>query len=424
MRLDNPIKRSAAILGAIVVGLFCVRLIISNFIVRVVTDPRTAPSHEALLAASSRFPDSPGVWLRLADTEIADAAGKGQFNANAEIHAARAVNLSPWDFRPRRLLAIAQDLNGKPAEAEGSLRAAVRLAPNHAEANWALANLLLRQGRLDESLGPFRVASMSSLDLLPPALDTIWLASDGNLETLKSFAGGETEAQLSVVKFLTDQRRVAEAVAIFNTIDKRARLDSPRSPELISALINAGQMELARTVWMETMAALSATLQPSDALIWNGGFEMEAVQNLDHFDWVIGQNKWARIGVDRNFGRSGERALKVAFTGLDTAQLKHEVKQTLSLKPGLRYRLECYAKPSDLITPEGPRVGIIGQSGAIALSAPVQPGSTDWQHLVVDFVAPADASSVFVAVVRIPQFSYDDPTGGVVWFDDFTLTVI
>jgi hypothetical protein len=46
---------------------------------------------------------------------------------------------------------------------------------------------------------------------------------------------------------------------------------------------------------------------------------------------------------------------------------------------------------------------------------------SDWQKLVVSFVAPADLSLATLAIVRTPRFSYDDPTSGIVWFDDFSL---
>ncbi|MGH9852275.1 MAG: hypothetical protein ACREBD_20750, partial [Blastocatellia bacterium] len=145
------------------------------------------------------------------------------------------------------------------------------------------------------------------------------------------------------------------------------------------------------------------------------------VPNLGHFDWAITPNQYARIVIDRNSGRSGARSLKVVFSGLDTTTLKNEVRQLIAVKPGVRYRLECYVRSSELVTPEGPRVAIAGESGIIAASDPAGVGSTDWQRLGVDFIAPANAFSVVLAIVRIPKFSYDDPTRGTVWFDDFAL---
>ncbi|MGE0132051.1 MAG: tetratricopeptide repeat protein [Blastocatellales bacterium] len=429
--LDNLHRRVAAILTVSVVGLGLGWVITSNFIIRGVADRRVVLPYEWLAAAEERFPNSARVNFRLAETEIAAASGKGQFDAQAETHAARAVNLSPWDYQARRLLATTQEVNGKLQDAENSLRAAVRLAPNHAELNWSFANLLLRRGKLDESLEPFRVAAKSDAGLLPQAVETIWRSSGGNLDTLKTFAGTDAESLLAIVKFLTEQNLVAEAVPIFNSIDKQAKVNSSQSPELIAALMRAGQLGLAKTAWVDLMTALQPEAQMTAimgangfGLIWNGGFEMDAVRNLGHFDWAIRPNQYARIVIDENFARSGGRSLKVVFSGLDTTTLSNQVQQAIVLKPGASYRLECYAKVEGLVTPAppgGPRIAVIGQGAVIATSDPVMSDSSGWQRLVVSFVAPANSQTALVSIVRTPKFSYDDPTRGIIWFDDFTL---
>src|SRR5262249_62408678 len=152
-----------------------------------------------LLAAAERFPNSARINLQLANAEMAGGDGNAQFDADAESHAIRAVNLSPWDFQARRLLATAQELNGKQEEAENSLRKAVNLAPNHVELNWEFANLLARRGKLGESLEPFRVAARSKAGLLLSARETIWRPSPGGTETLQCFPGIHPEFPLPVL---------------------------------------------------------------------------------------------------------------------------------------------------------------------------------------------------------------------------------
>jgi hypothetical protein len=286
--------------------------------------------------------------------------------------------------------------------------------------NWAFANLLVRRGKLSESFGPFRIAVGSNADLLPPAIETIWRSSDGSLDALKSFAGDGAETMLAVAKFLTGQNLVAEAGAVFNSIDKQVKAHSPQSPELIVALMRAGQFDLARATWVELMTTIRPDAQAPGALIWDGGFELNAVEGLNQFNWAIRPNKFARITIDRGVARTGGRSLRVAFSGLDTTTLSDQVQQTIVLRPGAGYYLECYAKAKDMITPEGPRVAIIGQSGLIAASSPAPADPSDWQRLTISFVAPATGVAT-LAIVRTPKFSYDDPTSGTIWFDDFTL---
>jgi tetratricopeptide (TPR) repeat protein len=419
--LDNRYQRLTAILVGAGIGLCLGWLVVSNFIVRGVADRRISLPRELLEAAADRFPNSARVNFQLAGAEITDVANNSGLDARAESHAAKAVNLSPWNYQARSLLATAQELNGKQEEAENSLRKAVELAPNNVEPNWALANLLLRRGKLSESFGPFRVAAGSSADLLPTAIEMIWRASAGNPDALRSFAGDNAEAMLTVVKFLTDHNRVAEAGAIFTSIDKQAKAHSQQSPELISALIKAGRLDLARRAWGELMTAMRPEVQATASLIWDGGFEMDAVEGLNQFDWVIRPNKFASIAIDKTVAKTGRRSLKVVFSGQDTTTLSDQVQQTIILRPGASYQLECYAKAKGLSAPEGPRIAVVGPGGLIGASGPVSADVDGWQKLTISFIAPSNQAAATLSIMRSPKFSYDDPTRGIIWFDDFTL---
>ena len=95
------------------------------------------------------------------------------------------------------------------------------------------------------------------------------------------------------------------------------------------------------------------------------------------------------------------------------------------LQSGNRYRLECFVKTNQLDTPEGPQIVVANQSGEwIAASDPIVPATDDWRPLSLDFTAPADQTGcvlLTVSVKRKPKFSYDEPTRGTIWLDDFSL---
>lgn len=436
LTLDNLYKRLAAVLAITGMGLGLGLMVASDFIVRGIADRRMSWPREWLAAAAERFPNSARINFRLARAEIVNVVGNARFDDMAESHAGQAVNLSPWNYQARSALAMAQELNGKQAEAENTLREAIKLAPNNGQLNWAFANLLMRRGKLSESLGPLRIGARSRTDLLPNAIDTLWRSSNGSLDALRSFAGDDAESLFAVVKFLTEQKMFAEAGAVFNSIDKQVKAHSPRSADLINALMRDERFALARTTWIELMNTIrlealtnvQAEKPPENApentdagaLIWNGGFEMDEVKGLNQFNWALRPNKFAWISIDRSVARTGGRSLKVAFAGLDTTMLRDQIQQILVLRPGVSYQLVCYAKAEELVTPEGPRVVVIGQNGQLGASGPVIADLNDWQRLTVNFVAPAN-QAVIVAIVRIPKFSYDDPTRGTIWFDDFTL---
>lgn len=420
-KLESPLGRISLLLCAAVLCGAAIWLVKTNFIVRAIDDARLAPSREALIAASTRLPNSPRLNYRLAEVELA-AGGSDQQTMRAALkHAERAVDLSLWDYRSRRLLSALQEMNGKEAEAERSLRAAVNLAPNNSEVNWAMANFLIRRGKERESLELFRKAARFKHDLWPLAFDLLWQSSGQDLGLLKSAAGEDPTAQLSLVQFCLEQSLVDEALSIFRGMDREVKLGSPMSAAFIRSLINAGRSDPARALWIDLLSSSSRALPGDGSLVWNGGFEFDSVKNFDHFDWTITPSEYARIGIDARMARQGSRSLRVAFLGRDTTTLRGEIKQLVVLHPGARYHLECYAKTIDLFTPEGPRVAILGQNGVIVASEPVIEGAADWQRLAVDFTAPPDAAPKYLAIVRIPRFSYDDPTRGTVWFDDFSL---
>ncbi|MGH9839649.1 MAG: tetratricopeptide repeat protein [Blastocatellia bacterium] len=417
LKLDSPLSRILVILGTGIICVLLFRVAVGHFVVRVVADQRYGFDREAMLSAIQKQPDSSRVNHRLAESEMTLDPEQ------ALRHAARAVELSPWDYRSRRLLALAQELNGRQTEAQNSILASVKLAPNHGELNWTLANIFLRSGKLAESVPHFRIAATRRGATPDDSFDLMWKASGGSLDLLESMAENNAEMQLSLVKFLVNQARIQDAITIFSAIDRGARLKSVQSGEFIRGLINARQFGPARQLWLDLACAQSNVNAASTGLVWNPGFETDLLKNFGQFDWVINANKYARIGFDRSQARSRMRSLRMLFSGIDTTTIKDQFYQMVVLRPGGRYRLECYVKSTDLVTPEGPRLAITGSGGSvIASSEPVAEGSSDWRAWAVDFTAPADNTPTFISIIRIPKFSYDNPTRGTVWFDDFSLT--
>src|SRR5581483_8255125 len=103
-----------------------------------------------------------------------------------------------------------------------------------------------------------------------------------------------------------------------------------------------------------------------------------------------------------------------------------EIKQLIVVQPQARYRLEFYVRARDFDSPEGPRLTIAhSRTGAeIAASAPLAQGSYDWQLVRLEFAAPADWGALVISLQRQPKFSYDEPTRGTLWLDDFTVTEV
>ena len=64
--------------------------------------------------------------------------------------------------------------------------------------------------------------------------------------------------------------------------------------------------------------------------------------------------------------------------------------------------------------------------GQIAQSEAVSAGTNDWNRMSIAFTAPqiaaGESAAVFISVKRQPRYSYDKPTTGRIWFDDFEIT--
>lgn len=415
LNLEKPAARLGLLLGGLVTGALAVGWVASQFVIGTFADSRLNMGRESVAAASNYFPNSARLHARAARAEAASSSGDLEA---AEAHALEAVRLSPYNSSYRVTLASIKEARGRASEAEEALRAALACAPNHTEIRWRLANLLLRERRLKESLDEFRIATGRDHATLPATLDLIWRASGGRLEALDFVTERTPRARFTLARFLLKQKRAADAVEVIGEIDNDALARLPDLPAFLNELISAGQPAAARDLWIGIVGGDRRV----DRLIWNGGFENERRKDFLQFDWVINHSEYARIGIESGPAHSGNRSLKVAFTGRDTTRLDGEIKQTLLLAEGRRYRLRLFIKADSFESPSGPRIVILDSatSNVIASSAPLGTGSYDWQPVTIEFTAPR-ALSAYVTVRRKPEFAYDDPTRGTVWLDDFTL---
>lgn len=420
VKVNGLAARAVAIVLALGVCAVLTFAALVNVAAGVVSDERVNVNKDLLAATIAYVPNSAPLNARLAEAEMGE---DDRDISSIENHAKRAVNLSPWDYRQRLLLATVKEAQGDRAAAEQSIREALALAPNYTEVHWRLANLLLREGKLAKSVGEFRTAASSNASLLPGTLDLLWRVTAGNLTALQAVAPGDPKSQVLLAQFLLKQSRVPDAITIFGGIDRTSLNALPESPAFIDSLVSQGRLEEALGLWVGLVSG--AYSQPGHPLpvIWNGSFESDISKSLAQFDWTITRNEYAIPSIDSSTARAGSRSLRINFTGRDTARLDGQVKQKVVVKPGSRYRLECYARTERLDTPEGPRVVVTDLSSTeIVRSDPIPAGSSDWRSIAIDFTAPVSARAVVITIKRVPRFSYDNPTSGTVWFDDFVLT--
>ena len=421
LNLDKLRGRVALAIVVLAGSVLLFIVIASRFVIGTLADRRLQVTRAMLRIPVEYFPNSARLNARLASAELSES---DRDLSMAKFHAQRAAALSPYDHLIRITLASIEEAAGDRSAAEESLVKAKTLAPNYWSVNYRLGNLLVRQGKLAESLEPFRIAVAGNPTLLPGTLDLLWRASREDVDAVKAVAGPGPNARLTLAQFLLKVSKPDEAAAVFGSIDRSSRLgNSKESSTFLNSLIAAGGLSRARELWSEIAGG-----DRQSALLGNGGFESDILKDFAQFDWSLGRSEYARFAIDSTVAHGGSRSLRIEFVGRDTTQLDNEIRHLVVVRPGARYTLECFAKAGGLETPEGPRVVITGSSSPvwIAASEPVARGSGDWQRLAVEFVAPQSPnggamSAVFVSIKRKPKFSYDEPTSGTVWLDDFSL---
>jgi hypothetical protein len=423
VKVNNLAKRALVALVALGSGALLLFAAVSNCAVGLLTDPRVNVSRELLAAGIRLVPSSAPLNARLAEMELQD---EDRDIVDIERRATRAVNSSPWDYRYRLLLATVKEAQGDRPAAEQSLQQALALAPNSTDVHWRFANLLLRQGRLARAVVEFRAANAANISLLAGTLDLLWRVSAGSLATVQAVTPRDPRSQLILAQFLLKRSRAADAITVCSGIERGTLVSLPEFSPFIDSLVSEGRLDEARGLWFGVVGGVYA--RPGSPLpgLWNGSLESDIVTNLAQFDWTMTSNEYAKASIDANASHSGNRSLRIEFSGRDTTRLDGQVKQLVLVNPGGSYRLECYVKTERFESPEGPRVVVadFSNSSEIASTSPIPAGTNDWRRIAIDFKAPASARAAVVTIKRIPQFSFDKPTRGTIWLDDFVLTEI
>ncbi len=396
-----------------------VRVGYAHYLIASLNDQGVKTDLETLGQAVQRFPDSARLQAHWAASLLTQANDFEESLAQAETAAQQAVQLSPNNAEFRLLLAATQSVSGDLAARESHLHTAVALAPHYPQVRWQLANLLIRAGKLDEALEEFRQVAEAKPALLVAAFDLLWEATNGDFNALARATGEQPRNRMALAKFLLQQNRSTEAAQVFSRIEVSARASTPETGEFVRQLMDAGYSELARRLWGETRGASEV----ESVVLSNGGFESEVLSKFAHFDWQLKRSDYASPKIEVGTAHAGRRALRVDFAGRDTTKLTDEVRQLLVLQPATAYRLTCYVKAEKFKAPEGPHWVVLNQANnqPVGSTNRVSADHNDWQLLTADFTTPVQQQTYWLTLQRTPQFSYDEPTKGSLWFDGFLL---
>ena len=331
-----------------------------------------------------------------------------------------AVALSPYNYLLWLDLGRARERIGDQAGAERALRKALDLAPDYSRVQWALGNVLLRQGNNDAAFAEIRKAVAGDTVYTNAAAMTAWQILDGDIAKVRNAIGDSTRANAALATLLTNQKRFDEAIDIWDRLpaeEKKTTLKET-GQALYRQFIEAGKYRHASRVGEQI--GISQNGGEFIGVFASGGFEEPVVsENSNIFSWQIADGTNPRIGPTDGQKHGGNYSLLMSFA--PGSKIIRPVSQTVPVEPGKSYVFEAFYR-SDAKTQAKLKWQVVTAANGklIALTDPLTP-TADWTPVRITFNVPADIDGV---TIRFAAQDCDPAVcsiSGNIWFDDFTL---
>lgn len=330
-----------------------------------------------------------------------------------------AAAASPYSFTLWLSLGQARERDGDRPAAEAAYRRALELAPNYARTKWALGNNLVRQGHTDEGVDLIRGAVDQDPSFAAPAVIAAMQAFDGDVRRATEILGPSPIARAELVKYLINAGRFDEGLSVWTS----ASFDAGAKINEIGLAIRGKLVEAKR---FRDAARVTASLEPDEGKrpaigsITNGGFEAGvAVQNVDFFDWQVGQ-PYPIYGLSESQPKEGRYSLLVRFTSASKLDMA-TISRNIALEPGTQYEMKL-AYRSDLTTRAEFRWEVLSAADKtrIMISDPLA-NSSEWSSMQIKFTVPSNTDGITIRLVREKCDTAVCTVSGNLWFDDFSL---
>ncbi|MGB5658462.1 MAG: hypothetical protein WBO54_03195, partial [Thermoanaerobaculia bacterium] len=315
--------------------------------------------------------------------------------------------------------------------AEGSLRIAVRLNPSSGVYRWRLANLLLRQGSVDEAVAEVAEAVRLEPQLAEPAF-ALLLKSGVAEGVIQEMLPADRSALLRLLRTmiaLSKQRASVPVMASAEGADLMAhvwgRLSTEPEPvtvdegrPYIEFLFSSGEYQKSLQAWTELAGVnglADVDFEQGKNRVWNGAFELELMGSP--FGWRIGRDDAFAVSRPPDGGINGTAALEIEFLGAENLDFA-EVSQELILQPGETFRLTLKMRVEDLSTDQGVFVEVLARdpSGLLARTEPVL-GTRDWVPAEAEFTVPEGSGRAMIRLRRRQSQQIDNRIRGKAWLD-------
>ncbi len=335
----------------------------------------------------------------------------------------RAAALAPNDWliwlEVGRARASSGDLDGGIR----ALRHTVELAPSYAQPRWHLGNTLLRAGQTDEAFAELRRAADADPTYRPQVFNLAWQVFGQDMALVIKTVGNTPVARAQLTTVLINRGRLDDSLKLWSSLSETEKKENAATGEpLAQALHAAKRYHDALQISLEI--GLVAPSETAAEKITNGGFESDiGAAGKKFFDWQIAPLPQAQVALDARVAHSGKRSLRIIFNAPAQFEFRN-IAQLVVVEPATRYRLSFYVRTEDLRSASTPILVVLDGAdinNALASTAPLANGTSDWQQMSVEFTTPPRAEAVVLRLDRAGCADNTCPILGKVWYDDFDL---
>jgi tetratricopeptide (TPR) repeat protein len=374
--------------------------------------------------AAKLDPDNSDYPLRLG---LLSQYGLTNYNPDRAVdYLKRAIELSPYDPEPWLELGGVREFQGNISEAEACLRRADFLTPNLPAYQYAIGNVLLLHGNVEEAFRHFSRVLAGSTQYNQILFDTAWKASGDAGKILANLIPIDLPTEISYLNYLVTRSRLDEAKGVWQRIlGSQEIFDPHQATAYLDALIQTRRAGDAYQVWEDLRAKglINPTHQEdSQNLVMNGDFE-EEILNIG-FGWRVVPAEGVSVGLDRAHFHSPGQSLLVQFSRKQNLDYRN-VFQYVRVLPGRAYRLRGLLMTEGITTDSGVRLEVRDaySPGTLDKFSEGLSGSTSgWVEMEVDFTAGPKTDLVVAGLARLPSTKLDNLIEGKVWMDDLHLT--
>ncbi|MGD9562047.1 MAG: tetratricopeptide repeat protein [Pyrinomonadaceae bacterium] len=328
------------------------------------------------------------------------------------------VSLSPHNYVYWLALARAREQSGDSSGAEEAARTAQGLAPNYSRVQWALGNVLLRQGRLDEGFAEIRKAVAAEATFAGPAAAAAWQLFGGDVGRITEAIGDSPRINAAIALLLANDKRYQEAISFWKRVPIEDIHDEVKEAgmSIFHKLVEGGRYRSA----IDVAAGAFADTGVLTGSVSNPGFEEALTESKASgpFSWKIADGAFPRVGQNQNQKRSGEYSLLISFGNEGTGF--RQITQKVGVEPLGKYDLQFFYR-SELTTAAKLRCDVYSPDGSLIAGTALNSGQ-NWGTATVSFIVPADTEGIDIRIGIDSCPATGCTAAGNIWFDDFSLS--